>query len=76
MFYSSINTIHRIKHLERVARERDTLPETREDIIANCRRLYPGMKTLEDWARARGASSERPENWNNVSLFQLILGKR
>jgi hypothetical protein len=47
-----------------------------EDLIAKCRELYPDMHTFEAWAKERGVKKERKEKWNNVSVGELVRGKR
>ncbi|KAI5117406.1 hypothetical protein M0805_004628 [Coniferiporia weirii] len=65
-----------IADIERVHNGRTALPESYETLIAQCVALYPGLKNMEAWARARGARSERSKGWNNVSVGALVQGKR
>ncbi|KAH8114192.1 NAD(P)-binding protein [Phellopilus nigrolimitatus] len=65
-----------IADIERVNRDRAAHSETNEDLIAQCRGLYPGMQTMEDWARARGSRKNRQKDWNKVSVGELVQGKR
>lgn len=62
--------------MERVHRDRNALPESAADLIAQCRALYPGMQTLEMWASRRGTKGDRTKNWNNVTVGELVQGKR
>lgn len=45
-------------------------------MIAQCRALYPGMQTFEAWAKTRGTKKDRSKKWNNVTVAELVKGKR
>ena len=62
--------------MERVSLARANASESNEDFIARCLSLYPGMKSVEAWARARGACQDRQKGWNNVTIGDLVKGKR
>lgn len=72
--------MHRISDIERVYTMRSAadLPESEryDSLVAQCRALYPGMQTFETWARTRGTKKERAKKWNNVSVGEVVLGKR
>lgn len=61
-------------HTVRSAMEGDESFEAR---LAQCRALYPGMLTFEEWARKKKEEkTKRGKNWNNVSVLDLLRGKR
>jgi hypothetical protein len=64
--------------MERVYNVRSAMDgdESYEARLAQCRAIYPGMLTFEEWARKRGKKSGREKNWNNVSILDLVRGKR
>lgn len=62
--------------MERISLARSNASETNEDLIARCLSLYPGMKNVEAWARARGSRKDRQKGWNKVTIGELITGKR
>ncbi|PAV19367.1 hypothetical protein PNOK_0430100 [Pyrrhoderma noxium] len=65
-----------ISDMERVSLARANASESNEDLIARCLSLYPGMKNVEGWARARGSRKDRQKGWNNVTIGDLVKGKR
>jgi len=65
-----------IADIERVYRDRETVPESNAVLIAQCRTLYPGMQTFETWSKNRGRGKDRQTNWNNVTVRDLATGKR
>jgi len=71
------HTKNLIADIERVYKTRNEMDESNERLLAECRALYPGMQTFEEWARTRGTKRERKkEKWNNVTVSELVTGKR
>ena len=62
--------------MERVHRDRLALPDSTDSLIAQCRALYPGMQSFEDFARKRGRKTDRKKEWNGVSITALATGKQ
>ena len=62
--------------MERVSLALANASESNEDLIARCLSLYPGMQNVEGWARARGSRKDRQKGWNNVTIGELVKGKR
>ena len=75
---STLTIVCRITDIERVNNTRESLPESNDDLIRQCKAMYPGMKTMEAWAaeRAKQRNESQPRsNWNNVSILRLLTGK-
>ena len=56
--------------------------ESYANILQTCRSVYPGMLTVEEWAKekaqddakSKGAKGEK-KKWNNVSVLDVVRGK-
>ena len=54
---------------------RQACEDKADDIIAQCKAIYPGMHTFEMWSKKDDRTKPADENWNKLSLKSLFLGK-
>ncbi|KDQ60861.1 hypothetical protein JAAARDRAFT_55600 [Jaapia argillacea MUCL 33604] len=65
-----------ISDMERIHGDRSIMEEGYQELLTTVRSIYPHMQTFEEWARNRGRKDDRGQRWNNVSIIDLILGRR
>ncbi|TDL18495.1 NAD(P)-binding protein [Rickenella mellea] len=65
-----------VADIERVHKERSSIEENFDALLKQSRALYPGIQTFEEWARRKGKKAARKERWNNVTVGDLVQGKR